>query len=96
MRVENTYVPQPLVDSPKVIEKKDIDSVSSTAGFPEEPAPFIPLPFGSGRTYSLSSLRAAVDYHAKFLTVAESNLEAADHPARIPKAIIDGLANRIS
>ena len=92
MRVENAYVQQPLVDLPKTIEKKDLGSPDSTAGSLEEPPPYIPLPFGSGKTYSLSSLRASVDYHAKFLTVAENNLEAVKHPARIPRSIIDRLA----
>jgi len=39
-------------------------------------------------------LKAAVDYNAKFLTVANSNLEAANHTATIPKAVIDSLAGR--
>ncbi len=57
----------------------------------DETQSFIPSPFGSSRTYSLSSLKAAVGYHAKFLTVAESNLEAVNHPPVIPREILDRL-----
>ena len=89
MRVETTSVPQSLVESPKALEKKELTNSESREKSLEEPQSFIPSPFGSSRTYSLSSLKKAVDYHAKFLTVAQSNVEAANHPAAIPKALLN-------
>ena len=95
MRVESPLVPQSLIDSPKAIENKELNEKrSGDLKSLDEPSSFTPSATGSSRTYSLSSLRAAVDYHAKFLTVAGNNLEAANHPATIPKAIIDRLSNR--
>jgi hypothetical protein len=93
MRVESPLVSQPLIESPKTIENKEVSENSSGDPQPlEEMSSFIPSAIGSGRTYSLSSLRAAVDYHAKFLTVASSNVAAANHPPTIPRAIIDRLS----
>jgi len=91
MRVETTSVPQSLVESPKALEKKELTNSESREKSLEEPQSFIPSPFGSSRTYSLSSLKKAVDYHAKFLTVAENNLAAAGHPPAIPQGILDRL-----
>jgi hypothetical protein len=100
MRVENAVVQQPLVDRQKITEKKDFSLSTPDRREPlqesVEPLPFIPSPFGSSGTYSISSLRAAVDYHVKFLTVADSNLEAASHPPAIPKRIIDQLVRKVS
>ena len=82
MRIELTSVPQSQIESPKTIEKKEViggDSGNNTAM--DESQSFVPFALGSGRTYSLSSLKAAVDHHAKFLTVAESNLTAVNHAA---------------
>jgi hypothetical protein len=93
MRVESPLVSQPLIESQKPIENKEVSEKSSGDSQPlEEMSSFVPSAIGSGRTYSLSSLRAAVDYHAKFLTVASSNVEAANHPTTIPRAIIDRLS----
>jgi hypothetical protein len=95
MRVDTVSISQSPIESPKAIEKKEL-----TIGKPKEDAPidepqsFIPTPFGTGRTYSLSSLIAAVGYHAKFLTVAESNIEAANHPPVIPQLILDRFSAR--
>jgi hypothetical protein len=95
MRVESPLVPQTLIDSPKPIDNKEVSESSSGDLQPlEEMSSFVPSAIGSGRTYSLSSLRAAVDYHAKFLTVASSNVEASNHPATIPRAIIERLSGR--
>jgi hypothetical protein len=95
MRVESPLIPQSLIDSPKIIDNKEVSEKGSGDPQPlEESSSFVPAPLGSSRTYSLSSLRAAVDYHAKFLTVAGNNVEAANHPATIPKAIIDRLSGR--
>lgn len=92
MRVESTSVPQSLIESPKTIEKKEFtDSDSGEKSLIDESQSFIPSPFGSSRTYSLSSLKEAVDYHAKFLTVAENNLAAVNHPSSIPQGILDRL-----
>jgi hypothetical protein len=89
MRVENAPVSQTVIDSPKTFEKKPI----SSDGLPaeesnESTASYIPLPFGTSGTYSPSSLKAAVEHHAKFLSVAENNLQAANHGSTIPKALL--------
>ena len=91
MRIDATSVPQSMVESPKAIETKELTDSETSKDTLDESQPFIPSPFGSSRTYSLSSLRSAVEYHAKFLTVAENNLTAANHPASIPKGILDRL-----
>jgi ATP-dependent protease HslVU (ClpYQ) peptidase subunit len=95
MRVEFSSVAQSQVESAKTIDKKEIkggDSTGNTAL--EESSPFIGFSLGSGRTYSLSSLKAAVDHHAKFLTVAESNMAAVNHAAVIPRELLDSLIYR--
>ena len=92
MRVELTSIPQSQIEAPKTIEKKDIigdDAGNNTAM--DESQSLVPFSLGSGRTYSLSSLKAAVESHAKFLTVAESNLTAVHHAVSIPKGIRDRL-----
>jgi hypothetical protein len=93
MRVESPLVSQSLVESPKNIDKKEVNvNTVRNHETPEDSSPFIPSPFGTSGTYSLSSLKAAVDYHAKFLTVARNNLEAVNHPAAIPRMILDRLS----
>jgi hypothetical protein len=93
MRIESPLVSQSLIESPQVIEKKEVNVSNLHDPEPSDDSPsFVPSPFGSSGTYSVSSLRAAVDYHAKFLTVAQNNLEAANHPAVIPKTILDRLS----
>ena len=94
MRVDSQFVPQTLIESQKVIEKKDVNSNISGERTAEESQSFVPSPFGSSGVYSPSSLRAAVDYHAKFLTVAQNNLAAANHATTLPRAIIDRLRGR--
>jgi hypothetical protein len=95
MRVESSLVQQPLIDSTKVAETKEVKTNNtSNPETAEEPSPFSTSPFSFSGTYSPSSLKAAVDYHAKFLTVAGSNLEAANHAARIPREIIELLSGR--
>ena len=90
MRVEMPLVPQPSVESAKTIDKNEVTSVSTNGeGEAEESQSFFPARLGFRNTYSLSSLRAAVGYHAKLLTVAESNLQAAQHPPQIPRVILD-------
>jgi hypothetical protein len=90
MRVEIPFSPQPSIEAPKVDEKKDLTK-SVSVDPDEDNQSFVPTPPGSSGTYSVSSLRAAVDYYAKFLTVAENNIEAANHPPRIPQTILDRL-----
>ena len=94
MRIESQVVPQTLVESPKIIDKKELNANGSGKLEVEESRPSIPSPFGFNGVYSPSSLRAAVDYHAKFLTVAQNNLAAVNHSATIPQAIIDRLSGR--
>ena len=95
MRVESPLVPQSLIDSPKPIENAEVETDDSSIGeSADESLSFVSSVFGSSRTYSVSSLKAAVDYNAKFLTVADSNLEAANHAATIPRAVINSLIGR--
>jgi hypothetical protein len=90
MRVEMPVVLQSPIDSPKSIEKKELTAGNSNgANEPEETQAFFPSPLGLGRTYSVSSLKAAVNYHAKFLTVAASNVQAAQHDSMIPQSILN-------
>jgi hypothetical protein len=95
MRVEMPSVPQSLIESPQNIDKKENESCRIEEEKPlEEAVSFFPSPLGSSGTYSVSSLKAAVEYHAKFLTVAENNLQAAQHPPQIPQLILDRLNGR--
>ena len=90
MRVESPLVSQTLIDSSKAIEKKELNpDASGNDTLLNEEQNFLPSPLGSSRTYSLSSLKAAVDYHAKFLTVAENNVQAAQYTSGIPRAFLD-------
>jgi len=92
MRLDTSLLPNSLLQSPKILQNKQLTTHSPGAlEFPEEAPAFYSSPFGSSGTYSVSSLRAAVDYHAKFLTVAENNLEAVHHPDTVPSAIIERL-----
>lgn len=90
MRVDMPAVAQPLIESRQAIEKKEltVDSQNGNREIDESQA-FFPAPLGFRNTYSLASLRAAVDYNAKFLTVAESNVQAAQHAPTIPRLILD-------
>ncbi len=90
MRVDIPLLSQSLIEASKIPEKKDVTKYTSREPAEESPS-FVPSPLGLSGTYSLSSLRAAVEYHAKFLTVAENNLEAANHTGRIPQLILDRL-----
>jgi hypothetical protein len=96
MRIENTLLSQSLVESTKTIEKNELNSESAKKinTQDEESQSFIPSPLGSSGTYSVASLRSAVDYYAKFLTVAENNIQAVQHPTTIPQAILDRLNGR--
>jgi hypothetical protein len=90
MRIDNAVVSQSLIESSKPLEKKEVESanVNREALF-EDSQSFIPSSLGSSGTYSVRSLKAAVDYYAKFLTVAESNLRAVQHSSTIPQVLLD-------
>lgn len=94
MRVESQFIQQTLVESAKTVEKKDIKDRQTGQDNPEEMQPSLSASIFGSRVYSPASLRAAVDLHAKFLTVAENNLTAANHPATIPRAILDRFNSR--
>jgi hypothetical protein len=95
MRIESQLVPQTLVESSKPLDKKEIKSKDSGEDSSSDASIFSsPAPFGSSGTYSVSSLKAAVDYHVKFLSVAENNMMAVNHPPTIPRALIEQL-NRL-
>jgi hypothetical protein len=90
MRIEMPVASQPPIESPKSIEKKELTvSHSSSANEPEELQAFFSSPPGLAGTYSVSSLKAAVNYRAKFLTVAENNVQASQHASMIPHKILD-------
>ena len=90
MRIDMPAVSQSPIESPKSVEKKELtENKLNNAGEPEESQAFFPSPLGQARTYSVSSLKAAVNYHAKFLTVAESNMQAAQHASGIPQTILN-------
>jgi hypothetical protein len=93
MRVEIPFTPQSSIEAPKIPDKKEVTKSVSTDQ-DEEKQSFVPSPPGSSGTYSVSSLRAAVDYYAKFLTVAQNNIEAAKHPPQIPQSILGRLNAR--
>ncbi len=81
-----------LLRLPKIPENRQSAAIHpGSREVPEDAPVFLPSPFGSSGTYSVSSLRAAVDYHAKFLTVAENNAQAVRHPGSVPESIIERL-----
>jgi hypothetical protein len=97
MRIENPLVSQSLIESSKAIDKIDVTKISPRDNpAVEEQGSFIPSPLGSSGIYSVSSLKAAVDYHAKFLTVAESNMQAIRHASVIPQALLDRLNGQLT
>jgi hypothetical protein len=95
MRIENPLLSQSPIESPKPLEKKEVtsDSVGQNTLL-EDSNSFIPSPLGSSGTYSVRSLKDAVDHYAKFLTVAENNLQAVQHSAVIPQVLLDRLNGR--
>jgi hypothetical protein len=95
MRIDSALLSQSPIESSKPLENKEVTSDSAKQNMLlEDSGSFIPSSLGSSGTYSVRSLKAAVDYNAKFLTVAESNLQAAQHTAMIPQAILDRLNGR--
>ncbi|MBN2317542.1 MAG: hypothetical protein JXR49_00605 [Acidobacteria bacterium] len=90
MRIEGQVFPQSMVESSKPLEKKEIKLNNSEEDPDSEESQSLKLsPFGTVGTYSVNSLKAAVDYHVKFLAVAENNMRAVDHPPTIPREIMD-------
>jgi hypothetical protein len=95
MRIETALLSQPTIESSKQLEKKEVTSDSASQNtVSEDSQSFIPSQLGASGTYSVRSLKSAVDYYAKFLTVAESNLQAVQHSAVIPQVILDRLNGR--
>jgi hypothetical protein len=99
MRIENAVVSQSMIDLAKSIEKKELTNIGENGVAENENSEtFIPLPFSSGGTYSVASLRSAVDYYAKFLTVADSNVQAAQtaqQTVKIPQTLLDHLNGKL-
>lgn len=90
MRIEGQVLPQSLVESSKPLEKKELSPKNlPEASADEDSQTLILSPFGTGGTYSVSSLKAAVEFHVKFLAVAENNMMAINHPPTIPGEILD-------
>ena len=90
MRIENAVISQSLIDASKNIEKKEVTTNREVkVDENSDLEPFIPAPLHSGGTYSIASLKAAVDYYAKYLTVAESNIQAAQLPTKIPQTLLN-------
>ncbi len=101
MRIENPALPASWPDvapgekpgeSPRAHGKGvQNDSESKKNEIPREGTFFPSHLRSSSGTYSPASLKAIAEYHAKFLTVAENNLQAANHSARIPQLLLDRL-----
>jgi len=47
-----------------------------------------PVMIGLGGTYSIASLKAAAEHQAKYATVAENNILAAQSVSRIPEGLL--------
>jgi hypothetical protein len=90
MRIESSLVSQQtLIESSKPIDKKEqIGKINKPDEAADEALSFVPSAFGFSGTYSVASLKSAVDYHAKYMTVAESNTLAAKSMTGIPQAIL--------
>jgi hypothetical protein len=90
MRIEGQVFPQSLLESFKSLGKKEIDPDKSEQDSANDDSQPLTLSlFGSSGTYSVNSLKAAVDYHVKFLAVAENNMMAVNHPPTIPREVLD-------
>jgi hypothetical protein len=95
MRVDSSLLSQTQIESSKTLEKKEVTPEGIRQDtLLDEAQSFVPSPMGSSGTYSVKSLKAAVDNYAKFMTVAENNLRAAQHPAAIPQLLLDRLNGR--
>jgi hypothetical protein len=89
MRVESSLVSQTLIESSKPIDKQELTVRSNKLEeTTDESSSFIPSAFGFSGTYSIASLKAAVDYNAKYMTVAENNALAVKSTTVIPQAIL--------
>jgi hypothetical protein len=94
MRVESSLVSQTLIESSKPVDKQGLTVKSNEAEETADESPsFVPSAFGFSGTYSIASLKAAVDYNAKYMTVAENNALAAKSMTAIPQAILDRFKN---
>lgn len=90
MRIDSAVFPQSLVESSKPLGKKDVTSNDIRDNRAAEESQTLTVSsFGAGGTYSINSLKAAVDYHVKYLSVAENNMKAIQHPPTVPKGLID-------
>ncbi len=90
MRIESQPLPQSVVQSSKSLDQKGLkENNSGKSPGPEQFQPLTISPFGPGGTYSVNSLKAAVEYHVKFLAVAENNMIAINHPPTVPGEIMD-------
>ncbi len=90
MRIESQISPQSLAESSKPMIKKGLKDRNSGENPVSEESQLLALSqFGPGGIYSVRSLKAAVNYHVKFLAVAENNMIAINHPPTIPREIMD-------
>jgi hypothetical protein len=90
MRIESPLVSQTLIESSKAIDKQELtDRAKKPEETTDESLSFVPSAFGFSGTYSIASLKAAVDYNAKYMTVAENNTLAAKSMTAIPQTILD-------
>ena len=90
MRIDSLALTQSLIESSKPLEKKEVTpKIVKENSSAEESGPLTLSTFGSSGTYSVRSLKAAVDYHVKFLSVAENNMRAVQHPPTIPGVLLE-------
>ena len=90
MKVQGQVFPRSLVESFKSLGKKEIDpNKPGRDSASDDSQPLSLSLFGSSGTYSVNSLKAAVDYHVKFLAVAENNMMAVNHSPKIPREVLD-------
>ena len=90
MRVESSLVSQTLIESSKAIDKQELtDRSNKPEETSDDSSSFVPSAFGFSGTYSIASLKSAVDYNAKYMTVAENNTLAANSMTAIPQTILN-------
>lgn len=93
MRIDSPVLPQSLLEPSKPLEKKEVTLKISKENpsleeSGEESGTSTFLSFGTRGTYSVHSLKSAVDCHVKFLSVAENNMRAVHHPPTIPSVLL--------
>ena len=90
MRIEFPQINTKPVESGKSSEQKilihrNTSTSAKNSDTDEKTSAVMP---GLGGTYSIASLKAAAEHQAKFATVAENNILAAQSASRIPEGLL--------